>query len=842
MPRYFLKELHIEGFRGIKNVNNPLKLKFAQTKVTSIFAENGTGKSSVFQALEYALSGDISFLRPMQAAEKPQQHILNFFHPEKKATLKLILAPDDGGKNVTITVELDSNLKRHVYGSDHIGDPEQFLKKLYSEFVFLDSRKFIKFIEDTALERGRSFGPLLGLGSYGDLHRVLKDASRPGNRRKDFELDKLENEIRTLKANIRTSQDRIDEICATSFPLSSPCPETNKHIIEALIQEPILKEQLTCEYLQDVDFSKLEEAIAQSEEWVDKEAFEKLKTRHGLLESTLPIFDSAISDSEEIKALIQNHVVIATQSHDHMRLTILQTAEKFLEESSGWDSHQCPLCMKALEAPIDEHVRHDLEKLTPLIKSHGDLQQQVYESSFLSLLETNVDGLAPREMKACSNRIREAIAKYSFNEALLKEGLNLLLDYQESITSRKRSLKEQMEELEKSRPVSSAQLMAKVRDAQDIKNILHAKEAAMEKVEQLQKKLKIFARWGTFIERASEKFSAAESEMSNRKLSRISNNFETMYQTIMFDGEGIQPRLNRKAGSEHLELNLKNYHGEKDLSVRATLSESYRNNMAISLFLTAALDARLPARFILLDDVTSSFDSGHQLKLMSYILQHLQYGANENGAQFIILSHDGNLKKTFHVLQQESASYSSQWDSQVLREVTPKEMIGTQKLSLNTLKRKAEELTKGPSPADSAPFIRQYYESVLLQVIKKLDIPVPFIIGESTDRNTVHELLNAIERAINLYEKAEILAISKDDFSRARINCSAMILNQESHYSTAHFSSLSRDAYKKVINDIEELLQCFQYADDAGKMQYFDSLCCRTITSKNKVCEHFTLR
>lgn len=842
MARYFLKELHIEGFRGIKNVSNPLKLKFAQTKVTSIFAENGTGKSSVFQALEYALSGDISFLRPMQAAEKPQQHILNFFHPEKKATLKLILVPDDGGKNVTITVELDSNLKRHVYGSDHIGDPEQFLKELYSEFVFLDSRKFIKFIEDTALERGRSFGPLLGLGSYGDLHRALKDASRPGNRRKDFELDKLENEIRTLKANIRTSQERIDEICATSFPLSGPSPETQKHIIEALAQEPTLEEHLTCEHLQDVDFSKLEEAIAQSEEWVDKEAFEHLKTRHDLLESTLPIFDSVISDSETSKALIQEHMIIAAQSHDHMRLTILQTAEKFLEESSGWDSYQCPLCMKVLEAPIDEHVRHDLEKLTPLIKSHKELQQQVYESSFLELLETNVDGLAPRGMKACSHRIREAITKYSFNEALLKESLDLLLDYRDNITFRKRILKEQMERLEKSRPVSSAQLMAKVRDAQDIKNILHAKEAAMEKMEQLQKKLKIFARWGTFIERASEKFSAAESEMSNRKLSRISNNFETMYQTIMFDGEGIQPSLNRKAGSEHLELSLKNYHGKKDLSVRATLSESYRNNMAISLFLTAALDARLPARFIVLDDVTSSFDSGHQLKLMSYILQHLQYGANSEGAQFIILSHDGNLKKTFNVLQQESASYSSQWDSQVLKELTPKEIIGTQNLSLHTLKSKAEALVEGPSPSDSAPFIRQYYESVLLQVIRKLRIPVPFVLGESTDRNTIHDLLDAIDRAIKLYEKGQILAIDKSAFSRARINCSAMILNQESHFSTAEFSSLTRNTYKNIIKDIDELLGCFQYIDEAGKTQFFDSLCCPTITSKNKVCEHFTLR
>ena len=71
MTHYFLTRVKVEGFRGINNENQPLELKFKPEAVNSVFAVNATGKSSIFEALCYAIRGDVPKLRNLQAIERP---------------------------------------------------------------------------------------------------------------------------------------------------------------------------------------------------------------------------------------------------------------------------------------------------------------------------------------------------------------------------------------------------------------------------------------------------------------------------------------------------------------------------------------------------------------------------------------------------------------------------------------------------------------------------------------------------------------------------------------------------------------------------------------------------
>ena len=66
MPRYFLTRLAIEGFRGVNNENDPLDINFKSNSVNSVFAVNGIGKSSIFEALCYAIHGVIPKLQSLQ--------------------------------------------------------------------------------------------------------------------------------------------------------------------------------------------------------------------------------------------------------------------------------------------------------------------------------------------------------------------------------------------------------------------------------------------------------------------------------------------------------------------------------------------------------------------------------------------------------------------------------------------------------------------------------------------------------------------------------------------------------------------------------------------------------
>jgi AAA15 family ATPase/GTPase len=54
MPRYYLSQISIEGFRGINNDGDPLVIKFKPNTVNSIHAHNGVGKTSIFEAIPEA--------------------------------------------------------------------------------------------------------------------------------------------------------------------------------------------------------------------------------------------------------------------------------------------------------------------------------------------------------------------------------------------------------------------------------------------------------------------------------------------------------------------------------------------------------------------------------------------------------------------------------------------------------------------------------------------------------------------------------------------------------------------------------------------------------------------
>jgi DNA repair exonuclease SbcCD ATPase subunit len=69
MSSWFLERLEIEGVRGINNEGDPLVLNFAHDAVNSVSAPNGVGKSSIFDALTYALRKKISKLDDLPATE-----------------------------------------------------------------------------------------------------------------------------------------------------------------------------------------------------------------------------------------------------------------------------------------------------------------------------------------------------------------------------------------------------------------------------------------------------------------------------------------------------------------------------------------------------------------------------------------------------------------------------------------------------------------------------------------------------------------------------------------------------------------------------------------------------
>jgi hypothetical protein len=149
-----------------------------------------------------------------------------------------------------------------------------------------------------------------------------------------------------------------------------------------------------------------------------------------------------------------------------------------------------------------------------------------------------------------------------------------------------------------------------------------------------RKRLQVRERWKDFITTAAGTFADAEGELSRNRISAIDGDYKALFAQIMGVSD-VVPDLRRDAAKQDVHVQLSDFHGLGDLSARALLSESYRNALAISIFLAAAMKQSGSPRFVVLDDVTSSFDSGHQWNLMEAIRTKLQQPRNGDGNPMI---------------------------------------------------------------------------------------------------------------------------------------------------------------------------------------------------------------
>jgi hypothetical protein len=195
MRRYFLRSITVEGFRGINNDGEPLQLKFKPDCVNSVFGANALGKSSIFEALSYAVKGNIAKLDRLPASHEPHKYYANRFHGTGVSTIVIVFETDDDGTEVIISVARNPDGTRTVTSPSGHADPEGFLRDLDCDSSLLDYDLFESFVSETPLRRGRTFSGLLGLSHLSELRQALEVLANKKNLRTDFDIDGLERAI-----------------------------------------------------------------------------------------------------------------------------------------------------------------------------------------------------------------------------------------------------------------------------------------------------------------------------------------------------------------------------------------------------------------------------------------------------------------------------------------------------------------------------------------------------------------------------------------------------------------------------------------------------------------------
>ncbi|WP_459162104.1 AAA family ATPase [Bradyrhizobium japonicum] len=722
MTRYFLGSLSIEGFRGINNDGDPLVLKFKSDAVNSVHAPNGVGKSSIFEAVCFAIHGIVPRLKALQEAEQGDSYIVNRFHPGQQATVDLIFASDDASPDVAIKVVRAANGARLVTSPSGHADPQQFLASLQEDFVLVDYNRFAKLIDISALERGRSFASLVGLSRYSRLRQALDGAKRTQNVNSDLGLSALDAEVTTGARALSAIERRViaahDEVAGAGSAAVDKLSDLKAAVTAALSAIALLKPLIGEASVMDLDFEAAELAIEKQEGGEARKTLDTLTTSATSL-AGLEVTVEELADVDRLLELAGRRDEAVRSVGAEALHALLRDALAVVSGSDWHDPNQCPVCEAKGSDALKPRLEGKIAKYDVAAQLGAELINDVATAPGIAKLRKLEE--APAMAIATGDRLHVAFDLAAKKGDLATSDLEIIkarlgvLETQRGETLAR--VRGEADALQARLPPSLVQVTRILSFAKQFRDAVLEYESGEPVLKVKQDKLKVLNRWKTFITRAGQSFADAEAELANERIGEIQTACQDLFGRFVRGGPDVKPTLSRAQNSENVDLKLADFFGLQDLSARALLSESYRNAVAAAIFFAAATKHSGVPRFMVLDDVTSSFDAGHQFALMDAVRTLLRYGAVPDGLQFIFLSHDTSLEKYFDKL-----NGTADWHHQKLQGMPPKGRLMVSAQEADRLKAQALQHLNAGQIDIGAPILRQYLEYKLGQIIAKLEI------------------------------------------------------------------------------------------------------------------------
>lgn len=813
MSRFFLTRLCVEGFRGINNEGEPLELKFKADAANSVYAINGTGKSSLFDALCYAICGDIPKLGKLQAIEKPEDYYANKFHTQGSAIIILEFESDEPTpQKVEIQVARAADGTRTVTSPSGHPDPDAFLESLNESFTLLDYETFSTFIDHTPLERGRSFSSLLGLAVYSDFRQTLKTAIDTRALGADLDLSSLNFQAQSSKDATAQAVSKLEvnfsALTGKSVEDVTKLESYKNEAMATLSAIKLLSTQLSGKKFDEIDFDEVNKIIKAAEGGKEREELAKtiaaLSKLEEIKDDDLAAIKTEVSAHKDgITAVLE----LYKKTKGNLCRHLYSSAETLLASGQWKDDHECPLCGEHVKESMSSTVSERIKEYTEVDEAIQQFQT-VWQSSSWRKRFISLEDLVASDLDEGSKLFRPYDNAIQSGK-LSKADFDKLCEYYEKLEARYTVAVDKFSKsktaIEEKLPKSLVTLTKQVEHAKLFREACEEYETASNKYKAAGKRLANRNRWQTFITSAADIYAEAEAELSKSKIAAIETEFKDMFASVM-GVEDIKPNLERDDSKEDLQVQLSEFHGLKDVSARALLSESYRNALAISVYLSAAINHNGVPRFIVLDDITSSFDSGHQINLMEYIRTKLRYPDNAKGLQFIILSHDGIMRKYFDGQNNESG-----WHHQSI-EGNPPGVITTQSQDANRIRTLATNFLNAGQVNVAQLWARQYLEFTLMQIIRKLDIPVPIDFAVKDHTRMVSNCLDAIKNQVALHESAGDLVLDAAQITDFKNTYAPQLIsNWVSHYETAAGTSISAAVMTGVLDTVDNLSNCFKY-------------------------------
>lgn len=714
-----IKSISIAGIRGIKDsITLPLN-----EKSVLLYGDNGTGKSSISDAIEWFYTDKVSHL---SGSEIDLKDALRNSYQIDSDTASIEISYN---RNV-IDASKSLYIKRGKLISELVNssnDFEEYYAASQGENLLLRYQFLRDFIDQTKGDKLKYLSDIIGFSEVTKTKDVL---------RKAFNSIKSEIKTQNFEAQINNEKQTLIAKIGAAVSQENNLFEKINEIIEPL------KTGITVSSIEDID--KVLNHIkkpANTKQITELQFLENTNKALSTLKSEISFID------EEYQKYFLEFNIIAEDVQSIMQTflaELLKSGETVISKKYHKEDN-CPLCLQ--EKNLEE-LKTEIQRRLKEIEESSK-KKVTFDTSKKSVSDIITERLKRLELTSNNSLLNE-----QENESIKKAISNLitkLTEYQkasnEKVTSGNKlptndtllltegdfNIQEQIN----ARFESIQTAIKNDKSTELYSNISAAKDAFL-KIKRFEKDKSKLEHQKNSLELIYNEFVKRQKEGLESFINTFSSYINDFYQYMNPDEQFHEIRIVTIGEEDELNgITIEYKYNNAWVSPpQKYFSESHLNCFGISFFLASVIAFNKENKFIVLDDVISSFDSTHRKRFADLLFEKF------SDYQFILLTHEA---EWFSYVQQLAKRKG--W---TIGEIKWTEAKGTHiEEKPSDLKEFIERELSNSSVETLGNPIRKYLEAKLKDIALNLDVKVSFRLNEVNEKRMPDELLNELKSKIN---------------------------------------------------------------------------------------------
>ena len=773
-----IKNISITGIRGVKgSITLPLN-----EKSILLYGDNGSGKSSISDAIEWFYTDKVAHLSGSEIDLKEALRNSNL-NDTDISTISTI-AIDYSRNNLNATKKIFNKKNKLIV---ELSNSSEVFQKYYnesgSENLLLRYQQLREFVDQTKGDKLKYLSDIIGFSEVTKTKDILKKAF--GSIKTEIKTQNFEGQISVQKqtliekieAAVSQEENLFEKINEIIKPLNTGINIQSIADIDTVLNQ--IKKTANAKQVTELQFLESTNQV--------------LTTLRGEINSIDSEYKKYFSEfnkiAEDVQAIMQTFLA-----------ELLKSGEKVLTKKYHKED-TCPLCLQP----------KNIEELTLDIQRRlKEIEESSKKKALFDTAKQTIADIITERLKRLDIVFANPLLNESENENI-KKAINELkikiCEYQkaaiEKVTSGNKlptsnklillenDFKIQIEILQRIETIQT--LIKKDNSTELYAKILAAKEAFL-KIKQFEKEKDKLERQKKSIELIYNEFVKKQKEGLESFINTFSKSINEFYQYMNPDEQFYEIKIAVIGEEDELNgITVEYKYNEEWVSPpQKYFSESHLNCFGISFFLASVIAFNKENKFIVLDDVISSFDTNHRKRFADLLFEKF------SSYQIVLLTHES---EWFNYIQQIAKKRN--W---LLGEIKWTEPKGTH---LEEQPKELKELIEfnianGTIDLLGNP-IRKYLEYILKDICISLEVKVSFKYNDINEKRMPDELLNALKSEINKHAGQDLK--NKLPIIDRVVN-SSLLGNLLSHDNPFNPKLGDLKAFLADIQDLEKIFIC----------------------------------